>query len=365
MWRSISCAPRGSGRCACRRSSAARARACARSSRRRSRSATDPNVAHILRAHFWFVESRRNSPDLEERERWLREAGRGSIFGNASTELGTANTGAVDAVEFQTVLSPDGDAFRLNGTKYYSTGSLYSDWVAVIASTPDAKIATAIVPADRDGVRLIDDWDGIGQRLTGTGTSHFDDVVVHAHEAIDDSARAELPTYSSAWLQLYLTAIIAGILDAAAGDAAALVRGRKRTYTHGSAPTAAEDPLIQHVVGQLETNAFAARSIVLAAADAVEAAAASVVDGGADKALVHEASLRAAQAKVAVDELAQRSGWLVFEAGGASATKRSANLDRHWRNARTITSHNPSLYKTRAIGDLAVNGTELPQTWFI
>ncbi len=325
----------------------------------------DPNVAHILRAHYWFVEARRAAPDAAEREHWLTEAARGSIFGNASTELGAANTGAYQAVEFQTVISPDGDAFRLNGTKYYSTGSLYSDWVAVIASTPDATIASAIVPANREGVQLDDDWDGIGQRLTGTGTSHFKDVVVHPHERIDDSARAELPSYAAPWLQLYLTAIIAGILKAAATDAAELVRGRTRTYVHGSAETAAADPLIQHVVGQLETNAFAARSIVLAASDAIDAAADSVVDGGADPDLVREASLAAAKAKVAVDELAQRSGWLVFEAGGASATKQSYNLDRHWRNARTITSHNPSLYKTRAIGDLAINGTALPQTWFI
>ncbi|MFT4035787.1 MAG: acyl-CoA dehydrogenase family protein [Patulibacter sp.] len=328
----------------------------------------DPNVAHILRAHYWFVEARRASPDLAEREHWLTEAARGSIFGNASTELGTENTGAYQPTEFQTVLSPDPERdgeFRLNGTKYYSTGSLYSDWVAVIASTPQSGIATAIVPANRDGVQLLDDWDGIGQRLTGTGTSHFRDVVVHPHERVDDSARAELPSYAAPWLQLYLTAIIAGILESAASDAAELVRGRQRTYTHASADTPAADPLIQHVVGQLETNAFAARSIVLAAADALDAASDSVVDGAADTDLVREASLAAAKAKVAVDELAQRSGWLVFEAGGASATKQSYNLDRHWRNARTITSHNPSLYKTRAIGDLAINATPLPQTWFI
>ena len=330
----------------------------------------DPNVAHILRAHFFFVEGRRNAPNAAEREHWLTEVARGSIFGNASTELGKAggaNTGAFLPTEFQTVLSPDpdGEGYRLSGTKYYSTGSLYSDWVAVFASTPDSSINTAIVPANRDGVHLDDDWDGIGQRLTGTGTSRFDDVLVHEHERIDDSARAELPSYAAPWLQLYLTALIAGILEAAASDAADLVRGRTRTYTHGSAETAAQDPLIQHVVGQLETNAFAARAIVLTAADALEAAAGSVVDGAADPDLVREASLAAAKAKVAVDELAQRSGWLVFDAGGASATKQSANLDRHWRNARTITSHNPSVYKTRAIGDLAINETPLPLSWFV
>jgi alkylation response protein AidB-like acyl-CoA dehydrogenase len=103
---------------------------------------------------------------------------------------------------------------------------------------------------------------------------------------------------------------------------------------------------------------------VLSAADAIDAAAASVGEAGADPDLALNASLRASQTKVAVDELALRAGWQVFDVGGASATKRVDNLDRHWRNARTITSHNPTVYKARAIGDHFINGAPLPSSWF-
>ena len=86
----------------------------------------------------------------------------------------------------------------------------------------------------------------------------------------------------------------------------------------------------------------------------------AVVDGNIDFGLSHDASLRAAQAKVIVDDLALKAATLLFEVGGASATRESANLDRHWRNIRTISSHNPIAYKARAIGDYVVNGNQLP-----
>ena len=55
---------------------------------------------------------------------------------------------------------------------------------------------------------------------------------------------------------------------------------------------------------------------------------------------------------------------MLFSVGGASATGREANLDRHWRNARTIASHNPAMYKARAIGDLLINEQRLPANGF-
>lgn len=65
---------------------------------------------------------------------------------------------------------------------------------------------------------------------------------------------------------------------------------------------------------------------MLASADAIEAVADSVVDGGADAALTDLAQLRVAQTKRVVDRFANQSGWDLFEAGGASATKASFNL---------------------------------------
>jgi alkylation response protein AidB-like acyl-CoA dehydrogenase len=103
---------------------------------------------------------------------------------------------------------------------------------------------------------------------------------------------------------------------------------------------------------------------VLGAAEAIQAAADSVVDGLPTKEAAAEAALASAKAQLAVETIALRAATHLFDAGGASATKRSANLDRHWRNVRTLTTHNPSIYKARALGDQLVNGTALPANGF-
>jgi alkylation response protein AidB-like acyl-CoA dehydrogenase len=324
----------------------------------------DPNVAHILRVHFFTVENLIHSPFPDRDRRWREEVARGTIFGGSLTELGTGNTGQFDPAAFKTVIAPEGEGFVLDGTKYYSTGSMYSDILTVTGRTPDDRIVSAIFPADREGVHLDDDWDGMGQALTGTGTSHFDRVSIGADEIQDDGDRADRARYTGAFMQLHLTAVIAGILAAASRDAVELVRSRDRTFTHAPTETAPTDPILQEGVGQMISASYAAESAVLIAAEAIDAAADSVLDGAPDPALAERASLQAAKAKVAVDGLAGGVGWTLFDVGGASATKRSKNLDRHWRNARTVASHNPTPYKAMVIGDVAINGSPLPQSWF-
>ena len=191
----------------------------------------------------------------------------------------------------------------LNGTKYYCTGSLYSDWVNVFASTPDGKAASAIIPVTRPGVDLKDDWDGIGQRLTGSGTGVFSDVQVRADEvlmaAVESSEVASLtdpadPYPVGQFCQLILTAIIAGVMRTVLHDAVALVRGRARTYAHGAGATPAADPLLQQIIGEIAAGAFAAEAVILATAEAHGLAVASVHHERADFELAHRGSLLAA-----------------------------------------------------------------------
>jgi alkylation response protein AidB-like acyl-CoA dehydrogenase len=332
----------------------------------------DPNIPHILRAHYWFVEERLRSTNPEERALWIGRIVRGDIFGNAVTELG--GSAAIGAYIMNTQLNSAGDEFVLNGTKYYCTGSLYSDWVSVLASTPEGKLASAVIPIGRAGVTLKDDWDGIGQRLTGSGTGIFKNVIVHVDEVLhptlaknEDGQTVENPTepYLVGQIcQLILTAIIVGVLRSVVSDAVAMVRKRERTYTHACAETAAADPQLQEIIGRIASITFAAEAVVLAAADAQDEALATVVDGVANLELTHRASLLAAKAKVMIDDVAPRAATLLFDVGGSSAIKQSENLDRHWRNIRTLSSHNPTPYKARAIGDYLVNGKFVPQNGF-
>ncbi|AFY31753.1 acyl-CoA dehydrogenase family protein [Calothrix sp. PCC 7507] len=323
----------------------------------------DPNVAHIVRNHFSVTERILRSERTQRNRRWLKAVVDGAIIGLASTELEVKRAGGGGVAN--TKLTPDGDGYRLNGTKYYSTGSLYADLIFVRLLTPDDTVALALLPTKREGVDLVDDWDGFGQRLTGTGTTTFTNVRVEADEVIldTDTDKDNLP-YNIV-PQLFLTAINAGIIRSVLRDATALVHKRPRTFYHAVAEQAADDPLLQQTVGQIATNAFAAEAIVLAAADALDRLPAAQAQGEeSETAVALAASLGAAKAKLIVDELALRSSTLLFEVGGASTTKKSSNFDRHWRNARTLASHNPGHFKARAIGDYEINGTPLPTRGF-
>ncbi|MDM9384086.1 acyl-CoA dehydrogenase family protein [Chlorogloeopsis sp. ULAP01] len=323
----------------------------------------DPNVAHIVRNHFSVTERILRSERTQRNRRWLKAVIDGAIIGLASTELEVKRSGGGQVVN--TKLIPDGDGYRLNGMKYYSTGSLYADLIFVRVLTPDDATAFILIPTNREGIELVDDWDGFGQRLTGTGTTTFTNVHVEADEVIldTDTDKDNLP-YNIV-PQLFLTAINAGIIRSVLRDAINLVHKRPRTFYHAVAEQAADDPLLQQTIGQISANAFAAEAIVLAAANALDRLPAAKAQGEeAETAAALGASLSAAKAKLVVDELALRSATLLFEVGGASTTKKSSNLDRHWRNARTLASHNPSHFKARAIGDYEINGTPLPMRGF-
>jgi alkylation response protein AidB-like acyl-CoA dehydrogenase len=250
----------------------------------------DANVAHILRNHFSVVERLVRRPRDDQHRQWQKAVADGAIIGLAATELETPKVGDVIP---NTTLTADGGDYLLNGTKYYSTGTLYSDYVLVRAADTSGATGATLIPVKREGIELIDDWDGLGQRLTATGTTHFRDVRVKRQEVVFDAADV----------------------------------GYGIPYSNTFAQPFDSD-----------------------AANAVEAA--------------HRAALLSAKAKIVADEYAIRGGSLLFDVGGASATKKVTNFDRHWRNARTLSSHNPTTYKTRSIGQYEISGTPLPAKGF-
>ncbi|MGE2717447.1 acyl-CoA dehydrogenase family protein [Mycolicibacterium litorale] len=320
----------------------------------------DPIVAHIFRTHFWFVEERLRTADDAASRRWLDKVIDGKLFGNAFSEKGTL---AVGSLVFNTRLLPDGlGGYRLTGEKYYSTGTLFSDYLTVTATTDHDSVATVVVPADRDGVGIVDDWDGFGQRRTGTGTTTFTDVAVAADEVLSDSpydADAQ-PTVQYASLQLFIHAVVAGILANIVEDGVALLESRERNFSHAVAERPIDDPLLQRQLGELASTAYIARAAVLDAAALIGAATESAVDGVPDATLAQEAQLAVAKVKVHLDRVAPEAATRLLELGGASAASRKRNLDRHWRNIRTITLHNPVAYKARVVGENLLHGTPVP-----
>ncbi|MFG1477979.1 acyl-CoA dehydrogenase [Xanthobacter sp. V4C-4] len=327
--------------------------------------AADANVAHILRNHFTFVERYARLPKNAAEERWRRAVAEGAIVGLANTE---SNAKVVGGAQFATVLQPDGEGWRITGSKYYSTGTLFSDFVLVRAATAEGRNASLILPVSREGIELVDDWDGIGQRLTGSGTTVFHNVRVEPDEVVVDADGVGYGTaYSSTLPQLFLTTVNAGILRAVLKDATALLKSRTHTFFFAPAPEPTEDPILQQTIGEISAYAFTAETLIATSADAldvVDRLRATGAPAEAVKEAAHEAAVRAARAKVVIDDLVLRAGSQLFDVGGASAAHRNANLDRHWRNARTIASHNPRAYKARLLGRLEIDGTPLPASSF-
>lgn len=320
----------------------------------------DSNVPQALRGHFAFAEDRLNSTPGPGRDLWFKRFVDGDIAGNAWTEIGSVTIGDVI-----TKVSPHGDRWRLNGEKFYSTGSLFSDWIDVYAQRSDTGgDVIAAVRTRQPGIVQSDDWDGFGQRTTGSGTSRFIDADVEAENILDFATRFK---YQTAFYQLVLLATLAGIGRAALRDVAHQVRERKRIYSHGNAQHVSQDSQVQQVVGEIAALVYAAEASVLRAAQTAQRAYLARFSG--DDALEQEANVAAeiesAKAQVVVSELIQRATTELFNALGASDTRVGKSLDRHWRNARTVSSHNPVIYKARIVGDWAINGTEPPFVWQI
>ena len=320
----------------------------------------DSNIPQSLRGHFAFVEDRLNAPPSPERGAWFARFVAGELVGNGWTEVGAVKLG-----EVLTKVSPQGDNYLLNGAKYYSTGSIFADWIDVYAQRSDnGAEVIALVHARHPGVTQSDDWDGFGQRTTGSGTSVYVNVPLSAEHVIPFETRFK---YQTAFYQLVLLAVLAGIGRAVERDIAQEVRERKRVYSHGNASTASGDAQILQVVGQISAQVYAAEATTLRAAEPLQRAyiARQAGDDEAERQANIDAEIDTSKAQVVVSELILRATSDLFNALGASGVSVSKALDRHWRNARTAASHNPWIYKARIVGDWTVNGTEPLYLWQI
>ncbi|MBX3567914.1 MAG: monooxygenase [Rhizobiaceae bacterium] len=322
-------------------------------------SEADSNVTQSLRGHFGFVEEIATALPGPHRSRWAERIARGATVGIAWTEIGAAGIEG-----FSTrVVRKDG-RLLLNGSKYYTTGSLYSDWIDVGALNDEDVDVNVVVRRDAAGVDVVDDWDGFGQTLTASGTTHFTDVEV---DPLDILVADEKFRHATGFYQLVHLATLAGIGRALTKDVATAVAARRRTFSHAAAARSSQDPQVLQVVGRVRAAAYCAGAIVLQAARALEAAASARHSGdeAAEDRLNAVAELESAQAQAVVTSLVLDAANAAFDALSASATRRPNGLDRHWRNARTLSSHNPRIYKDRIVGDFAVNGTLPPYQWRI
>ncbi|MFH5821126.1 acyl-CoA dehydrogenase family protein [Georgenia sp. AZ-5] len=318
----------------------------------------DSNLVQALRAHFATVEGLLASPDEVQRAKWFRRFAAGALVGNATTERGNAQGRS------STRLTARDGRYVLNGTKYYSTGSLYADWVTVQAETDDGTSVRASVPSVAPGLELLDDWDGFGQRLTASGTTRLTDVEVLPDDVVP-APRDREPSHLTPYVQLVLLVALGGVARAARRDVVAYVRARKRAFAHGVGDSPARDPLVQEVVGRVSSAVFAVEAILDAAAREVERAADRTAAGELSEADAAELDTALSEAQIGVAELVLDVTTRLFEVGGASAASESLRLDRHWRNARVLAQHNPLIYRARAVGQQRLTGDHRSTAVFV
>nr|WP_174506474.1 acyl-CoA dehydrogenase family protein [Acinetobacter sp. Marseille-Q1620] len=320
----------------------------------------DANLPQALRVHFGFTEDVLISPNTDFQNFWLTQLSQGDIVGSAWSEGGN---GSIENFSTRLSRKENGDVV-LNGQKFYTTGSLYADWLDVGITDLDQQSSTILVAKQAKGVEVIDDWNGFGQVLTASGTSEFDNVVVNPEHILTDDVRFK---YSAAYYQLIQLAIITGLARAATYDVSAAVESRTRNYTHANTSHVRNDPQILQIVGEIRGAAYTSTAIIEKNAQALQRAFEAAFQENefyeADANAIAE--LEVAQSQSIITDLVLNASTILFDALGASATDKKYALDRYWRNVRTLASHNPRIFKDRIVGDFSVNGTLPPYQWRI
>ncbi|MGW3417879.1 SfnB family sulfur acquisition oxidoreductase [Streptomyces phaeochromogenes] len=312
----------------------------------------DANLAQIPQSHFVYVNVIRRQGSPEQRTFFFGEVLAGRRFGNAQSEAGTKHV-----QDIRTRLEPASDgSYVLTGVKHYSTGALFADWIPVLARAEDDNLHVAYVPRDAEGLTVVDDWDGMGQRTTASGTVRLDAVPVPADRVLPHHLTFKGPQLHGAVAQLLHAAIDAGIAAGALAEAAEFVRTKSRPWFESGAETAAEDPLLIQRFGELAVQVRATEALLGAAARSVDTARADLTEASAAEASIAVAAAKAHAANTAVEV----SGAL-FEVSGTRSALNSLNLHRHWRDARTHTLHDPARWKIQHIGRYVLNGTLPPR----
>ncbi|NNA23962.1 SfnB family sulfur acquisition oxidoreductase [Pseudomonas lundensis] len=311
-------------------------------------SAADPALGQIPQNQVGILNLILNTATQAQKEQLFGSVLQGWRIGNAGLERGSKNT-----LDLKARITADGDAFVINGQKFYSTGALFAHWIAVKALNEAGKQVIAFVQRATPGLRVVDDWSGFGQRTTASGTVLLNNVRVDADLVVDNWRLNESPYIQGAVSQLIQAAIDLGIAREAIADTVRFVRERSRPWIDAKVERNSDDPYVIADIGKLSIELHAAEALLRKAGRVLDEVSASPVDAQA----AARASIAVAEAKVLSTELSLLASEKLFELSGSRATLAEFNLDRHWRNARVHTLHDPVRWKYHAIGAYRLNGT--------
>ncbi|AUS81034.1 acyl-CoA dehydrogenase [Actinoalloteichus sp. AHMU CJ021] len=320
--------------------------------------AADASVGHLLGYHWFQLWRTRlfDRPDLTARLE--RNTAEDRLFW----------AGVSNPRDAALALTPTGRGWRVTGRKSFATGASVADRL-VVSGTEDTsgRKLTFVTDAADPGIHYLGDWDNLGQRLSASGGVEFRDVLVHPDDVLgaqpeEDGGAAHRQSLAPLGFQLLLSQLHVGIAHGALTTAAGYTTERTRAWSASGVERAVDDPHVLAGYGGLTARVEAAACLVDTAAEAFDAAAAA--GQALDAATRGRAALRISQAKVVSTEVVNAVTTEVFELTGARATANRYGLDRFWRNARTITLHDPVKYKAAEIGRHLLTGHYPPVTGY-
>ena len=316
----------------------------------------DPNLAQLPHSHYVYVNLLRCCGSRDQQREILSAVRDGARFGNAQAEAGTRTPDQI-----RTSIVPDGSGYVITGEKFYCTGAWFAHIIPVLARGQDGAAYAAFVPRTARGLTVLDDWAGLGQRTTASGTVRLEGVRVGPGAVVARDPVFGGPTTYGAFAQLMHAAIDAGIARGALDEAAAFVRAKARPWFEAGVEKAADDPLLAQRAGELAVTVRAAETLLADAGRQLDAAEGERAAGRLDAQQAGAASIAMAIAKAAADRAAVDAASALFELGGTRSAAAGLNLDRHWRNARTHTLHDPVRWKLQHIGRWTLTGTPPPR----
>ncbi|WP_029117695.1 acyl-CoA dehydrogenase family protein [Mycobacterium sp. URHB0044] len=270
---------------------------------------------------------------------------------------------SVNPIDPDLTLTADGSGFRLNGRKRYSTGASTGDVTLVMAVEQGAdRVLAVVVDHDRDGLRFVDDWDFLGQRLSASGSVEFDDVAVDRSDVLGVVGEEPYSTLVTPGIQLAFGNLYLGIAQGALSRARQLTLERRGAWLLSTAEHYSRDPLVQRVFGELVARVAAVEAL----ADRWNARYDEVIARGSDVTAADraEVAIGIAQLKVVSTETALDVAQRVFEVTGTSSTRSDIGLDLYWRNIRTHSLHDPIDYKKLEVGANFLTGDVQPITLY-
>jgi alkylation response protein AidB-like acyl-CoA dehydrogenase len=315
----------------------------------------DSSIAHLFGFQHLMLASVSLYGSWQQTEELFSETVRNKWFwGNALNPL-----------DKRTSLTPkSGTEYQINGRKSFCSGAVDSDMLIVSAiRAMDEKFMVAAIPSNRAGIRILEDWDAMGQRQTDSGTVEFCDVAAAPEEFLKTpgplgSIRSSL---RSCIAQLILSNIFLGIAEGALEEARNYTLAQTRPWISSTAQSATEDPYILATYGGFFVSLQAAQTLTDVAGESLQRCWQSgdaITDNQRGKCALDVATSKVTTSKVGV-EITSR----MFEVMGARAAAGAARIDRFWRNVRTHTLHDPVDYKIRELGDWALN-RQLPKPSF-